>query len=182
MNNSKGAIFAAVAAIALTFGITSCDKDLLNVNVPMQFSEITFDVPVTPLAGEFSDSTTVTTNIDSLLNANNVKKGNIKSIKLESLNMECVNGGDSLNNFRLIESVKGSIAKDGGAYTEVASLSNNPDVAAYTLNVPVNTTTDYRSYLDGSTFSFKVSGMTRGPVLQPLTIKAKLKFKIEAGI
>lgn len=181
INSSKGILFAAVAALGLTFGITSCNKDLLNVNVPLEFAEITFTIPITPLSGPYADTTIVTTDIDSILSANKVKKENIKSIKLEKLTFTIM-GEDSLNNFRLLESIKGAISKDGGSYATVGEVNGNPDVISYELNGNANTGTEFKDYLNGSTFSIKVSGNTRGPVTQEIVVHAKLKFKMEAGL
>ena len=178
---SKGIFITALAAAALTFGITSCEKELQNINVPMEFAEVTFEVPVTPFSGDYADSTSCTTNLDSILTANKVKKENIKSITLEKLTLRCQDDQDTLNNFRLLESVKGSLAKDGGAYVTVGEVTNNPDVVKYELDVPLNNQ-EYKEYLNGTSFTFKVSGKTRSIVTKPMVVKARLKFNLEAGL
>ncbi|HEX4887609.1 MAG TPA: hypothetical protein VFV37_06135 [Luteibaculaceae bacterium] len=178
---TRNTIASVAAAALLMLGLSSCDKNPLKVNLPMEFATITFEIPVTPIAGPYVDSAEVTTNIDSLLSANKVKASNIKSIKIESLTFTCPEG-DTLNNFRLVESVKGDISKDSDSPVTVSELNNNPNAASYFINMPVNTGTEYKNYLTGSTFKFKVTGNTRGPVTAPIIVTAKLKFNVEAGL
>ncbi|MES2628781.1 MAG: hypothetical protein V4616_07410 [Bacteroidota bacterium] len=182
--NSKAFFFAAVAAVGITFGLTSCDKDLLNVDVPMEFADITFTIPATTEAIDFADERTVETNIEKILSDNKVKKENIKSIKLVSLVLVIDKDSastDTVNNFRILQSIKGEIAKDGGSFTTVGEVSNNPDVEKYSLSVPVSNA-EFKDYLDATTFKFKVSGRTRGAVTSPITVKATIKFTMNAGI
>lgn len=178
---TRGFFLTAATVVALTLGMTSCDEELLNINIPMEFSEATFEVPITLFSGEYTDSTTCTSNLDSILTANKVKKENIKSITLEKLTLNCEDKNDTINNFRVLESVKGSLAKDGGAYVTVGEITNNPDVINYELDVPL-TNQEYKDYLNGSNFTFKVSGKTRGPVTRPITVHARLKFNLEGGL
>ncbi len=185
MKNSKiiAGIGTVVTAVMLVLGVTSCDKglDILKVNVPMKFSEVTFTIPISPIAGEYADEKTVSTNLDSLLAANKVNKDKIKSIKLKSL-VVTVLDGDADNNFRLLESIKGQISKDGGSFVDVGGITGNPDTESYELTIPVNTQTEYKDYLSGSTFTFKVSGLTRSPVTKAMVVKAKLEFDLEATL
>lgn len=178
--NSKKILFATLAFIGIAVAVSSCKKDL-NINVPMEMADITFTIPVLDSATTYEDTKEVATSIDEILSKNNVKKDNIKSIKLETLKLTILNG-DSVNNFGILESIKGEFAKDGGSFVVVSELASNPDNVVYELAMPVNTSTEFKDYLSGTVFKFKVSGKTRRGVTSPMTIKAALKFNMEAGL
>ncbi len=178
--NSKKILFASLAVVGLAVAVSSCKKDL-NINVPMKMADITFTIPVSEVSGPYTQEKEVATSIDSILGANKVKKDNIKSIKLETLKLTILNG-DSVNNFGILQSIKGEFAKDGGSYVTVSELSSNPDSVVYELSMPVNTSTEFKDYLSGTVFKFKISGATRRPVTSPMTVKAALKFNMEAGL
>lgn len=165
----------------LIFGTTSCEEELLKVNVPLRYYNTEFVLPTTTEAGPLSDSLDVVTNIDSILNANKVNKDKINSITLKELNLEMV-GGDELVNFRLLQSVKAEMSVNGGPYVTLSQLDNNPDEEKFTLNMPVNTSLELKDYLTNSSFRFRLSGVTRGPVAHEVIIKAKLDFVLSAGV
>lgn len=181
MKKSLGLFITAVAAMLFALGITSCDKDLINVDVPMEFSEATFIVPASILAGDFKDSTTVSANLDSILTSRKIDKKNIKSIKIEFIELSVLNG-DTSNNFRLVENLEASMQKGAETPTKVGSVTNNPDKVAMKLNLTTDSDKEFKSLLDGNSFTFRVSGKTRRAVTEEMTVKAKMKFKISAGL
>jgi hypothetical protein len=46
----------------------------------------------------------------------------------------------------------------------------------------VNSTVNYKTYLNSDRFVFKVSGVTREPVQRDVNVRAKLQFEIETKL
>ncbi len=178
MNTSKVALFAAVAAFGATFAITSCSKVPIEVNVPMKFANITFEVPVTPEdTVAYADTATVTTDIDKVLADNKVSKEDIQSIKIESITATC----DSLGDFSKLQSLKGEVATTG-AYTTIGNLTDNPETPSpsFSISIPANTSDEFKDYLNQNSFKLKVSGLTRKKVETPFTIRVTIKVNIKS--
>ncbi len=183
--NSKRILLTSLAAVAIAVGVTSCKKDLLNVNVPMKMADITFTIPVSEVVGQVVQEKAVETNIEKYLSDNKIKKENIKSIKIESITATIVpdsSGQDTLNNFRTMESIKGEMAVGTGNFFTVSEVTGNPDVAAYTLNLNPNTSTDFKDYLSSTSFKFRVTGSTRRPVTKPIVMNVSIKLNMEGGL
>ncbi len=176
MNSSKLALFAAVAAFGATFAITSCSKVPIEVNVPMDFADITFEVPATDQDSiDYADTATVTTDIDKVLADNKVSKDDIQSIKIEMITATC----DSTGNFGKLRSIKGEVASTG-AFTTVGNLTDNPADYKTSLTIPANTTDEFRDFLNSNTFKLRVSGRTQQRVDVPFTIKVRMKVIVNA--
>lgn len=175
---------AGFAATMLLAGLlSSCkgDKDIVSVSVPLNYSELTFNVRPTLLAGPYSDSITVTTNIDSVLETKKLTRDDINSIRIKSFQL-IVEQGNEQNNFRIIQNLFGTISVDGKEPIPVGQVTNNPDVPSDTLNIEVDPTREYKDMLNGSTFKMKLTGNTRGLVTLNMRVKAKAKFNISASL
>lgn len=180
--------FSVFLVAALLLNIYSCDKikDLAKVNFNMDNSDGEFTIPAIVTVGEASFGTDdIYMNLDSIIKAQNSKVGsnNIKEVKIKSCELTLSNG-DSKNNFSALEScmleMKSNVKPD---FIKMAAVSNNPDVEAQTLNLPVESSLDLKDYfLSANQFTYRVSGKSRKTTDKDLNCKILVKYTIVAGL
>lgn len=183
-------IFCA-SALLLALGLSvfsSCDKvkDLAKVNLNLDNADGEFTIPVLVTTGDVTLGTDdIYVNLDSMIKAQNsqVSAKNIKEVRVKSCELTLSNG-DSKNNFSVLESCKLEVKSNTKAeFITLASVSNNPDTEAQSLNLPVNSSLDLKDYfLSANTFSYRVSGKTRKTTDKELNCKVLVKYTITAGL
>lgn len=178
---------SAVLMIGL-IGFSSCDKikDLAKVNFNLDNADGEFTIPAIIAVGEQSLGTDdIYMNLDSIIKAQNSKVGssNIKEVKITSCELTLTNG-DSKNNFSALESctldIKSNVKTD---FIRMAGVSNNPDVEAQTLNLPVESSLDLKNYfLSANQFTYRITGKSRKTTDKELKCKVLVKYTITAGL
>jgi hypothetical protein len=180
--------FSATLIAAALFNCYSCNKikDLAKVNFSMDNSDGEFVIPAIVTVGEANLGTDdIYMNLDSIIKAQNSKvgSGNIKEVKIKSCELSLTNG-DSKNNFSALESCKLEIKSNVKAdFIKMAAVSNNPDVEAQTLNLPVESSLDLKDYfLSANQFTYRISGKSRKTTDKDLNCKILVKYTIVAGL
>jgi hypothetical protein len=68
-------------------------------------------------------------------------------------------------------------------YLGIATLATNPDAAAQTLDLPVNTSLDLKNYfLSANQFTYRITGKARKTTSKELNCKVLVKYTIVAGL
>lgn len=178
-------------ATLLTVGLisfSSCDKikDLAKVNFNLENADGEFTIPVIVAAGNAQLSTSdIYMNLDSIIKAQNSKLGadNIKEVKISSCDLSLTNG-DVDNNFSVLESCMLEIKSNTKTeFVKMANLSNNPDVEAQNLSLPVESSLDLKDYfLSATQFSYRITGKARKTTNKELKGKVLVKYTIAAGL
>lgn len=179
-------IIYGLIALAFFSLFSSCDiKDKLNININMSSTNVAFTIPVISQTGNVTiGQQSVAVNIDSIIHANNAELSvsNIKSVKLTSCTITMTDG-DAANNFSALQSCSATLSSNSKPTpVELANLSNNPDVEAYTLELPVNTTEDLKDYFTGSSFTYSLSGSARKTTSKPINCTATINYTLNVGL
>lgn len=184
----KHKIFSLALITAMSISLfSSCDKikDAIKADINLNPQDMEFTIPIITQTGATTISDVdVQMNIDSIIKANNVKLSskNIKSVKLKSCTLTMLDG-DMSNNFSALEAVsvkfKSNVKTD---YTTLIDVTNNPDVEAYSLTVPINTTIDLKDYFNATSFSYSIGGLARKTTTKEIKCKATLKYSLNVGL
>ncbi|XZF12913.1 hypothetical protein ACTHGU_14090 [Chitinophagaceae bacterium MMS25-I14] len=177
-------LFCLAAGTAVMFQGCNKLKDAVKADVTLT-SDMTFDIPVIPSPGSASLATQgIYMNVDSTIRAANsqLSADNIKSVKLKSFRLEMQNG-DNGNNFANLSACTvafNSTAKSD--FVTLAEITDNPDVTAYTLDLPVNSSVDLKDYFNSSYFTYRLSATARRATTKELTVKATIQYTVTAGL
>jgi hypothetical protein len=180
----KNKFLSSLCAVALgAASLSSCDKVKETIAGPATFDlnglEATINVPiVNDLASHSNIGTgTFSYNIDSFIRAQTADQLGIKNIDeyyITSCNMT-INNPDTANNFANFEQVQASFSTPTNTTpVTIAEIPSNPNTYAATLSVPVNSTTNLRSYMPNSgpiTFTCQLGGKMRKVTNKVLTVK-----------
>ncbi len=182
--------FAFTTAILSTMFLTqSCSKGSLGQDVTWKGNDVTASVPIVPDTTLHSSmsSGTFTYNLDSMIKAetkNAFNITNIGKVTLKSCTVTIMNP-DSANNFANFQQCNLSFYSNKNATpANIASISNNPDVYATVLNIPVDNTVDLKSYLYSSTsttattVNYVWGGKLRRATTKSLTIMVHVEYTI----
>jgi hypothetical protein len=177
----------AVAGIAATcIGLStlqSCDKvaNLLQYSLDLQTASAEVVLPPsTDTVGSASGSQVVYYNVDSFIRANTGNAlgiDNIESVKIESCTLTLLNP-TTANNFANFRSATGSVYSNSNTTPYSMSITNNPDVYATTMSLPVDTTVNLKSYLTGNQLTYSAGGSLRRATTDSVHVKVDFKFKI----
>lgn len=181
---------SAIAIIAITFGIfstlQSCTKlaKLLNFSLGMQTETVNVTIPVTSgTNGTVTvGPTTNSFNVDSFIKAqtgNQLGAANVSSVKLASV-IFTLNNANSLNNFQNFESCSATFSSNTNSTPFTVSIADNPDVYSNTLSLPVDSTTELKSYI-GNEFNYTVSGKLRRGTTIPLDCTVTFTFNLKVS-
>ena len=169
----------ALGAIATAIFFSSCDKSLLEKDFTFTSANFTILIDSGIQAGTRDLASTVVTNtLDSFLNANKLKKSNLKKIKLSEA--ECIQT-NSADNFDIIDSLSTKFSANGQSDVNIGSLSPVPD-GVNSIKLNVNTDTDFSNFFNASTFTFKAGGKLNAPTTKKYIIKVKLKYTVTVGV
>lgn len=179
--------FALFVMAALTILNTSCNKikDAVKATITLTSADIEFTIPQITNTGTVSiASKDVYLNVDSIIKATNSKlsASYIKSVNVKSCTITMLDG-DINNNFSALESCKCDFSSNVNAtlYT-IAEITGNPDVEAYTLEIPVNNTVNLKDYFSATTFTYNVTGTARKTTNKDIQCRATIKYSLEAGL
>ena len=179
----KLSFVSVLAIIVAVVALNSCSKvaSLLLYDVPLQSGSVTINVPATSDTGATaSGSATNSINIDSVIKAytaNALGVSNITSLKLTSINI-IVNNPDSTNNLQNFSSLYASFTANTSSTPYVINIPNNPNTYAASLSVPVDSTAELKSYLNGNNFTYSVGGHLRAATTTTLNCTVNFTFDI----
>lgn len=185
----KKILFSIVLLLTLSISVLpSCNKlkELAKVTLNLDNADGEFTIPIIVAVGDATLGTdNVYLNLDSMIKAqdNAVGAGNIKEVKIKSCVLTLTNG-DAKNNFSALETCKMEISSNQKPdYITIASVTNNPDVAAQTLNLSVNNTLELKDYfLSANQFTYRLSGKTRKTTDKELNCKVTVQYTLVAGL
>jgi hypothetical protein len=177
-----------IGVLAITLGaiatLQSCGKiaGLLNFNLNMQTESVNVTIPAT---GDTSGTITIgpsssVFNVDSFIKAqtgNQLGAANITSLKLKSVVFTLNNADIATNNFRNFKSVAASFSSNTNSTPYNVSIANNPDVYSNTLNVPIDTTVDLKTYI-GDQYNYFVTGKLLHGTTKPLDCTITFTFSV----
>lgn len=183
--------FIALGGLALS----SCNKvaNTIIQSIDLDGIEVVVNVPVTAVTDSMTYSAlgtaTINVNVDSIIKsktANTYGINNVDEFKLKSCTLTIESGSSTSNNFANFKSAKATIATNANTTPSlVGEVTNNPNVFATSLTLPVNTTTNYKNYLPSSgpvTIMYDVKGALRAPVVAPMTVKVVAKYSIHVSL
>lgn len=183
----KKIILSAGIFCMLVMVLNSCNKikEALNIDIDLNPDDIEFTIPIITQTGSQTISdVNVNIDIDSIIKANNDKLAlsNIKSVKVKSCTITMLDG-DVNNNFSALEAVNIQFQSNVNATpVTVVDLTNNPDVEAYSLTVPINTTVELKEYFKANTFSYRILGNARKTTNKEIHCKASIKYSMNVGL
>ncbi len=178
----------ATGVLAITFGaiamFQSCGKiaGLLNFNLNMQTESVNVTIPVTnDTSGIITVGPSVSYfNVDSFIKSqtgNQFGAANIASLKLRSVVFTLNNADLTTNNFSSFQSVAASFSSNTNSTPYNVNIANNPDVFSSTLNVPIDTTIDLKTYI-GNQYNYSVTGRLRHGTTKPLDCTVTFTFSV----
>lgn len=182
-------LFTSVLLLAVVgVGLTSCNKlkDALKITLNLSNEDAVLTVPALPDTGSITFTPpAVYLNLDSIIKSENssLGAGNIKEVKITSCTLSLTNG-DENNNFSAIESCKIELASNvKSEFVTIGSVSNNPDVTAYTLELASDNNADLKDYfLNANQLTYRFSIKSRKPTTKELTCKIKVNYKMVVGL
>ncbi len=165
-------------------GMTSCNKlaNYLQYDLAMQTATVNFTIPPCPNTNiAVAGSQTVYYNIDSFIKANTMNTmgiANITSAKVASCQITLLDP-TTANNFANFKSCTSSFYSDADATPYQMNISDNPDVYATSLTLPVDTSSELKGYLtNGRQFTYSLSGNLRRPTKDSIHCTATISFKV----
>ena len=175
--------FSVMAIIFTIATLQSCTKigSMLQYDIPLQSGSVTITIPPTSqTSGSITGIGSNSINIDSVIKANTaglLGVNNITSVKLTSASMVLQNA-NSTNNFQNFKSCTASFTSNSDATPYQLNVTNNPDTYASTLTLPVDSTQELKSYLNGTQFSYSAGGQLRTATSESLTCTITFTFNI----
>lgn len=174
-------------ASVIIIGFTSCSKlvgELVSKLMSMQTVDAEFTLPIiTDTTNSQSYGPTSThVNVDSFITSYSSGNYTIKNLKKATIQscLITINNPDSSNNFANVQSCEVDLNSD--IITQMihpATITNNPDIYADTLNVPVDNSIDLTSYMNSKQFNYTVKAKLRRATTKALTCTIHLKLNIE---
>ena len=180
----KKSIFLPVLIITLSiFTLASCSKikQALQYDIPLQSGSVTIIIPPTSVAnGSVNGTGTNTINIDSVIKAstaNTLGVSNIISVKLTSVTLTLPHP-DSANNFQNFESCYASFFTNAVSTPYEVRIANNPNSFASAVYLPVDSSVELKSYLNGNQFTYSAGGQLRTSTTDSLTCVISFTFNV----
>jgi hypothetical protein len=180
--------FLPVAVLAVLGSVTtmqSCSEAAkkIHYDLPLQPGALEVTIPPTNDTTNVKNNlaaNSVHVNIDSFIRAKTGGRlgiDNITSVRILSVRLTLVNG-NAANNFANFQSAFASFSSTSNMTPYSVTIPNNPDLAAYFLELPVDPNKDMRSYMTGDVFYYSVGGKLRRPVTQEVKCKIEFQFNI----
>jgi len=171
-----------VMLLALPFAgflFNSCDEsNVVELEFDFNSADIIFEVQANPQTGTIElVETIVTTNLDSIFEANNASVDNIKSIYLKKCEFTIL--APEAQTFDILSDMTSSISAGDMAEVTIASGFKTKTEKNSELNLQ---NVNLADYLKKPSFTFKTVGVTTGPVTEPIQMKASLKYKAKVGV
>ncbi len=187
----KHIILSALALTVSATVFTSCSKIKDAVAVPATFTwsamDVTLNVPVvTDLSShDVMGSGTFSYNLDSFIKKqtgdvygiNNIDEFRFHSCTLTMLNP------DADNNFGNFETAKASFYTNvNNTAATIGQIDNNPSSYAGVLSIPINNTSNMKSYIPSSgpiTIYYSLGGKMRKVTTKTLNVQVHIEYDIK---
>jgi hypothetical protein len=167
--------------------IQSCKKikEAAQISIPLSTEQVEFTIPIIVATGtQTIADVNFPLNVDSIIKANDAEFAtkNIKSVSINSCQLNLLDG-DATDNFSALQdcSIKFSSNVNSTQVT-LSEVTNNPDVEAQSLILPVNSSLDLAGYFKTNSFSYRVSATARKTTSKPLQCKATVRFTMKVGL
>lgn len=165
--------------------LQSCGKIASNLQYDLSMQTASVNITIAPISDTSAAATmgTVTSsyNIDSFIKSKTSGAfgvSNISSAKMSSCTLTLVNPNSS-NNFANFQDCNVNFYTNTNTTPfSVALITNNPDTYAATLNVPIDATTDMKTYLQGNQLTYSLSGKLRRSTTDTLTCTVQLVMNV----
>lgn len=180
-------LFSLLIIAIISIQFFSCDKikDAAKINIALSSEDVEFTIPIISATGATTlAAQDVYLNVDSIIKTSNTKLSakNIRSVTIKSFDITMIDG-DATNNFSALESFKIDFKSNVNTnLNTLAEITNNPDIDAQTLSVPVNSSINLKDYFNATTFTYELSGNARKTTSHPIQCKATITYNLEAGL
>lgn len=173
---------SAVALFAGSIALHSCTKLVNNLQRDLEMETTTVEMVIPPVdtTVAFTGAATNYYNVDSFIKASTANVlgiNNITSAKIASCQIT-IDNPSTANNFANFKSCSASFHTNAKTDPYTVSVANNPDVYATSLNLPVDTSADIRTYFNGNQFSYSLNGALRRATTDSLRCKMVVKFRM----
>ena len=180
--NLTSAIAIAVIITSISV-LQSCNKvaDALRFDLKLHTGSVNIVIPASGVTAGTSTfgPTTVSYNVDSFIQAQTgtlLGVKNISSAKLASVTLT-INDATPANNLANLQSVYAQFSSNTYPTPFVVSVPNIPDVYASSINIPVDTSAELKSYL-GNQFIYSLTGQLRRATTQDMHCTVEYAFNI----
>jgi hypothetical protein len=170
-------------AVMMLFTTSACvdGRFGLNIDLPLDFGYIEFTVNATDQQGEMVlAEETVATDLEKLLTDKGASMKRLNSVVVKEVIFEIVNPPQA--DFNLLKNAQAYIGTPGGTRLVVAEIEDIPNEKLRSLTLPVTTQEDVQTYISGSEFVFSAHGFTTAPILEPIEMRAMIKFEAQIGL
>ena len=176
-------VLAVFLVAGLMSSLQSCTKGLQNLhfNLGMQTQTVTVTIPVTTSDTVAIGPISTTYNVDSFIKAstgNQLGINNIYSVKLSSvvLTLPSITSASPVS-FANFQSCTASFSSNTNSTPYSINITNNPDSYSNTLNLPVNSNDELKSYI-GTNFTYNLFGILRRPVTTPVSCTITFTYSL----
>lgn len=177
MKNTLSILAASVSLLL----ISSCNKEDLKINFPINAAEFTFNVPISSTFGPVTfQAQNLSYNLDSLCTANSCNLSQITSIKLKEATFT-IEDPDLTTNFDVIDWAEGYLESAPLPKVKIASKNPNPKSGQRILALDVPDV-ELVEYVKKQTVSCYAMGSTNAPVTHDIPVRCKVKFEVTAMI
>lgn len=188
----KRILFSVLALAAISTPFNSCNKiaNQLAQSIGWTGVDITIDVPVTSDTGYHSSlgMGTFTYDLDSMIKSktsNQLGMKNIDELKFTSCTLTILNP-DANNNFQNFKMAQASFYTNANStVANLGQIDNNPDTYAASINLPINNTTNIKSYVPNSgpvTFFYRAAGNLRKGTDKVLQVNVHVEYNIHVTL
>ena len=185
--------FAMAAVVAVSAGTLFSSCNAVKDAVPSQtvsFDGASADVVIPPTSDTTAKGNLATAtfryNIDSLIKDKTggaLGAGNIKSVKIASVSLSIsdIDQNNSFANFQYASFTFNTDVTPGSSPYDVASIDNNPNVYAATLDLPLQSpNTDVKQYFgNNAQFTYALIAKLRRAITKSLHCHIDIKYNIE---
>jgi hypothetical protein len=156
--------------------ISSCEN-LLDFTFETDYSRVDFIVNPEE-AGNYAESyTMLSTDLDSIIREEGHSLADLESVKLHAASAEVISPG---GNFDPVGSITIIIEATGLPAIKLASKDNVPDGLTFsTLDIYKD---ELKDYLKAKSYKLTIKLFLDEYLVDPMTIRAELKYKITVGI
>jgi hypothetical protein len=185
----KNILLPLLAAFICIMMFNSCSKVANAVAQALTWQGVDVSFTVSPISDTVNQQSigtgTFTYNLDSFIKAktsNLLGLKNVDTLRFSTCTLTITNNADANNNFQNFEMASASFSTSANTTsTSLGQITNNPNTYATILSIPVNSTTNLKSYIPNSgslTVNYTCSGKLRTKTTNTLTINAHVDYYI----
>ncbi len=174
-------IVSILAASASLFLVSSCNKEDLKINFPINAAEFTFNVPMNSTFGPVTfQAHNLSYNLDSLCIANSCNLSQITSVKLKEA-IFTIEDPDLTTNFDVVDWADGYLESAPLPKIKIAGKNPNPKTGGRVLALDLPDV-ELVEYVKKQTVSCFAMGNTNAAVSHDIPVRCRIKFEVTAMI